>query len=227
MRALGLAGLSVTMPHKQDAFDAVDHATEVARRLGVVNCVSWADGELVGDSTDGAGFVAALRRATSFAPAAARCLVVGAGGAARAVILALAQAGAAEVVVVNRTVARAESAAALAGGAGRVGSAADVARADLVVQATPAGMALGAGVVGPELPFDPATVHAGQVVADLVYHPRVTPLLAEAARRGATTVGGLGMLVHQAALALERWTGAAVPVEPMWAAAERARSGAQ
>ncbi len=77
------------------------------------------------------------------------------------------------------------------------------------------------------MPFDPGALHAGQVVADLVYHPRVTPLLAEAARRGATTVGGIGMLVHQAALALERWTGRAVPVESMWAAVQRAQPGVQ
>jgi shikimate dehydrogenase len=219
MRALRIAGLSVTMPHKSSAFAAVDDVTDVARRLGVVNCVSWRDGALVGDSTDGEGFLAALRRAVDFDPASKRCVVIGAGGAARAVTLALADAGAAEVVVVNRTASRAEEAAALAGTVGRVGSGADVGDAELVVQATPVGMT-GVGA-SDALPVDPGTLHAGQVVADLVYYPLETPLLDAARARGAVAVGGLGMLVHQAALALERWTGGAVPVEAMWAAAER------
>jgi shikimate dehydrogenase len=224
MRALKIAGLSVTMPHKEHAFAAVDDTTEVARRLGVVNCVSWRDGALVGDSTDGEGFLAALRRAVGFDAEARRCLVIGAGGAARAVTLALAEAGAAEVVVLNRTAVRAEATAALAGPVGRVGSGADVARAELVVQATPVGMTGSAAGASTELPIDLDALHGGQVVADLVYHPLETSLLRAAKKRGAVPVGGLGMLVHQAALALERWTGRDAPVEAMWAAAE-ARTG--
>jgi shikimate dehydrogenase len=239
MRALAIAGLSVTMPHKEQAFGCVDEASEVARLLGAVNCVTrGADGTLVGDSTDGDGFLAALRRGAGFEPAGQRCLVVGAGGAARAVVLALARAGAAEVVVLNRTPSRGEAAAALAGPAGRLGTGADVAGADLVVQATPLGMAgrpgagagagagagtgagAGAGAgAAEELPFDPELLRAGQVVTDLVYHPLHTPALRAAAGRGATVVTGLGMLVHQAALALGHWTGVAVPVEAMWAVA--------
>jgi len=229
MRALGIAGLSVTMPHKEQAFAAMDDTTEVARRLEAVNCVSWRDGVLLGDSTDGEGFLAALARAVEFDATGKRCLVIGAGGAARAVILALAEAGAAEVVVLNRTAARAERAAALAGTAGRVGSVADVAGADLVVQATPVGMhredgaAGAAGAASDALPVDPGALHAGQVVVELVYHPAETPMLRAAQAAGAQCVGGLGMLVHQAALAVQRWTGRAVPVEAMWAAA-RARA---
>ncbi|HLM95332.1 MAG TPA: shikimate dehydrogenase [Acidimicrobiales bacterium] len=223
MRALGIAGLSVTMPHKEQAFSAVDHTTEVARRLEAVNCVTWRDGELWGDSTDGEGFLAALARAAGFDPRGKRCLVIGAGGAARAVTVALAEAGAAEVVVVNRSAPRAERAVALAGSVGRVGSGADVTGAELVVQATPVGMDRADGTESGRLPLDPDALHAGQVVVDLVYHPAVTPLLRAAQSRGARAVGGLGMLVHQAALSLERWTGRAVPVEAMWAAA-RARS---
>ena len=223
MRALGIAGLSVTMPHKRDAFRCVDETTDVARRLEAVNCVSLRDGVLVGDSTDGEGFLAALRRAVGFDPLGRRCLVIGAGGAARAVTLALAGAGAAEVVVVNRTRAHGEAAAALAGAVGRVGSDADAATADLVVQATPVGMAGGGMDYSDELPLDPGALRAGQVIADLVYHPLETPLLRAAKARGARPVTGLGMLVHQAALAVERWTGLGVPVEAMWAAAAAAR----
>lgn len=223
MRALGVVGLSVTMPHKQDAAVMVDECTPVARRLGVVNCITGTAGRLVGDSTDGAGFVEAVRRGAGFDPAGRRCLVVGAGGAARAVILALADAGAQEVVVVNRSPVHAAEAAALADERGRVGAVTDIAGAELVVQATPVGMA-GVGDTGdgpPSTPFDPVHLHPGQLVADLVYHPAVTPLLAAAGARGAHTVGGLGMLVHQAALAVERWTGRPAPVEAMWATARR------
>jgi shikimate dehydrogenase len=226
MRALGIVGLSVTMPHKQEAATLVDECTPVAERLGVVNCITGTDGRLVGDSTDGPGFVEALRRPEeqgggNFDPAGRRCVVVGAGGASRAVVLALAGAGALEVVVVNRTAARAAETAALAGDCGRVGQPADVAHADLVVQATPVGMAGVAGGDGTAVPFDPALLHAGQVVSDLVYHPMVTPLMEAARAHGARAVGGLGMLVHQAALAVERWTGGPVPVDAMWEAARR------
>jgi len=216
-RVLGVSGLSVTMPHKEDVAAAVDQTTPEAARLGAVNCVWEVDGMWRGDNTDGAGFVASLARGDRFRPEGRRCLVVGAGGAARAVIAALGDAGAAEVVVVNRTVARAEPAARLAGAAGRVGSAEEATACDLVVNATPAGMGDVAG--GPTgWPVEPGLLGPGQVVVDLVYHPPVTPWLAAVAARGATTVNGLGMLVHQAALQIERWTGLPAPVEAMWAA---------
>lgn len=221
MRALGIAGLSVTMPHKEAVARLVDRRTAVADRLGAVNCVAREGDVLVGDNTDGVGFLDALRRAAGFEPAGRRCLVVGAGGAARAVILALADAGAGEVVVVNRTPARAGDAASLAGGRGRAGQPEEAAGVDLVVDATPAGMA-GTASSGVRPLVDAAVLGPRQVVADLVYHPPTTPWLADAARRGATTVGGLGMLVHQAAGQLERWTGTAPPVEALWRAAQAA-----
>ncbi len=164
----------------------------------------------------------ALRRARASIPRGKRCLVIGAGGAARAVVLALAEAGAAEVVVVNRTRARAERAAALAGD-GRTGG---VGRRHRPGRPRRPGHARGHGAWGwtcgrGACPSTPSALHAGQVVADLVYHPRGDALAGTAAQaRGALAVGGLGMLVHQAALALERWTGRAAPVEAMWAAAE-------
>jgi shikimate dehydrogenase len=218
MRALGIVGLSVTMPHKQEVARAVDELTDTARRLDAVNCVVTRAGALVGDSTDGEGFLTSLARATGFSPAGRRCMVMGAGGAARAVVLALGQAAAADVVVVNRTPARAEVAARLAGAVGRVGRGDEAGEMDLVVQATPVGMTDvdASWHDGGDLPFDPAVLRPGQVVADLVYVPAPTPLVAAARRRGAQAVNGLGMLVHQAAAALERWTGRDVPVEPMW-----------
>jgi shikimate dehydrogenase len=217
MRTLGLGGLSVTMPHKAAAHAAVDETTAVAAELEAVNCVFWRNDRLVGDNTDGPGFVDAVRRDGGLEVAGLRCVVVGAGGAGRAVVRALGAAGAADVAVVNRSPEPARRAAALAGAAGRVGSAADVPGADLVVNATSLGMGL---APDEPLPCDPVALHAGQVVADLVYHPLVTPLLAAAEAQGARTVGGLGMLVHQAAHAFVRWTGAEAPIEAMTAAAQ-------
>jgi shikimate dehydrogenase len=223
MRALQVRGLSVTMPHKADVASLVDECSAGAARLRTVNCVINRDGVLRGENTDGAGFLASLVRAAGFDPAGKRCLVIGAGGAGRAVVLALAEGGAASVIVVNRTAPRAAEAAALAGTAGRsveVGAKSDaLAReADLVVNATPVGME-GAGSANAGSLIAPSLLHAGQVAVDLVYVPRPTPWLAAAAAAGATAVDGLGMLVHQAAIQLELWTGVPAPVDVMWRAA--------
>jgi shikimate dehydrogenase len=218
VRALGIRGLSVTMPHKAAVLDALDGLSPTATALGAVNCISRGPhGTLVGDNTDGAGFVGGLRADFGFDPAGARCVVLGAGGAARAVVLALAAAGAAAVQVVNRTEANARTAAALAGRAGSVAGPDVVAGADLVVNATPVGMAGDAG-----LPCDPTLLGPGQLVAELVYHPARTPLMAAAREQGARTANGLSMLVHQAAVAFELWTGSPAPVEVMAGAARAA-----
>jgi shikimate dehydrogenase len=221
VRTLGLRGLSVTMPHKADVIAGLDELTPVAAALGSVNCVLRRDGRLVGDNTDGAGFVAGLAEDTGMDPSGAHCVVLGAGGAARAVVLALAESGAASVRVVNRTHERAEHAAALAGTVGSVGTPADVAHADLVVNATPVGMADTGGDPG-ATPVDPALLRAGQVVAELVYHPATTPLMVAARAAGARTANGVSMLVHQAATAFGHWTGVEAPVGAMAHAARTA-----
>jgi shikimate dehydrogenase len=215
VRALGIGGLSVTMPHKEAVAAACDRLSDDAEVLGAVNCVVLDDGELVGHNTDGPGFVAALA-ADGIAVASRRCVVLGAGGAARSVALAVARAGAADVAVVNRTEERAHRAVEPLGPRGRVVGPAGlpdaVAAADLVVNATPVGM----GDPGPgDLPLDPRMLHAGQVVVDLVYQPLETPLVAAARERGAVAVNGVPMLVHQAAVAFELWTGVAAPVAAM------------
>jgi shikimate dehydrogenase len=225
MRAFGIDGLNVTMPHKRDVAGAVDRLTPAAAALGAVNTVMRGPrrDELVGENTDGAGFIDALRIDEGFEPAGRRCVVIGAGGAGRAVIRALAEAGAAAITVVNRTADRAFAAAALAGGAGRVGRPGDAAEADLIVNATPSGTDGDA----PDLPLDPATLGAGQLVVDLVYHPAVTPLVDAARARGVAATNGLGMLIHQAAHTIRIWTGEDPPLEVMSAAAlaELARRG--
>jgi shikimate dehydrogenase len=214
-RALGLRGLSVTMPFKEAAAAAVDRTSPTAQRLGAVNCVVVEPEGLVGHNTDGEGFVAALRRGAGFEPSGRRCLVVGAGGAARAVVLALAHAGASQVIVVGRAPARAADAASLAGDVGRTGTPLDASDADLVVNATPAGMA-GTAVAEELPPVDPGLLGRGQLAVDLVYAPRPTRWLELAAGQGAATLDGLGMLVHQAALQIELWSGRPAPVEAMW-----------
>ncbi len=217
--ALGIRGLSVTMPHKDAAASLVDRCTPLAARLGAVNCVTFENRSSTGDSTDGPGLIAALRRGPGFDPSGRRCLVVGAGGAARAVIAALADAGASDVAVVNRTPERAVAAAALAGPAGRIGEPAEASSCDLVIDATPLGMA-GRETSGEDWAVGPSLLHAGQVVVDLVYDPPETAWLAAARAHGATVANGLGMLVHQAALQLTTWTGAEAPVEAMWRAVD-------
>ncbi len=217
-RALGIRGLSITMPHKQAMARLVDLRTPLAERLDAVNCVALGPDATTGDNTDGPGLVAALRRRDGFEPEGQLCLVVGGGGAARAVVAALSDAGAAEVVVVNRSADRARTTAALAGPAGRVGTASDAARCHLVVNATSLGMGAGPGGDAQAWPVDPSLIGPHHLVVDLVYHPAVTPWLEAARRRGARTANGLGMLVHQAALQLEAWTGHQAPVEAMWGA---------
>lgn len=220
MRTLGIDGLNVTMPHKGDAAKAVDRLTPTAKALGAVNTVFRLGDDLIGDSTDGEGFVNALRQDAGVEPEGKRFLVVGAGGAARAVVKAVADAGAAEVIVAARRAERGGTCARLAGRRGRVGSIDEVADVDIIVNATPIGMAEVVSLKGdPALPVDPDRLAAGQLVADLVYNPLVTPLVAAARARGVGAVNGVGMLIHQAALAFRLWTGEDPPLEAMSAGA--------
>jgi shikimate dehydrogenase len=218
VRALGLVGLSVTMPHKAAVAAEMDQLSDTADRLGAVNTVVRRGSELLGDSTDGAGFLAALRADEGWDPAGHRCIVLGAGGAARAVILALAEAGAASVSVVARRSTSAADAAILAGRVGAAASVDAVAGADLVVNATPVGMV---GHRSQDLPMglDTTRLGPGQLVVDLIYAPPSTTLLDAARDRGARVANGLGTLIHQAALQFRLWTGMDPPLEVMSAAA--------
>ena len=222
MRALGIRGLSVTMPLKAEVAKAVDRLREDAALLDSVNCLSLEGAEVIGSSTDGAGLVAALERSGVVLPGI-EALVVGSGGAARSVIAALGRAGAARVLVVARDVERAGAAAALAGEIGRAGKERDAAGMGLVIDATPVGM-IGTAQASAAPMVSASMIGAGQVAVDLVYEPLETPWLARARANGAQVLGGLGMLVHQAALQIETWTGQPAPVEAMWSAAERAVS---
>jgi shikimate dehydrogenase len=221
MRVLGIAGLSVTMPHKHDVAAAVDRLDPAAAALHSVNTVSWDGDDLVGSSTDGAGFVASLAE-VGVDVSGARVAVLGAGGAARSVIDALGRAGAASISVINRTTERAESASRLAA-VGFVGVRDDVTRADLVVNASSVGMGVDpATATDDDLPCDPHLLRPSQVVADLVYHPLRTAWLVRAEQVGARAIDGLGMLVHQAALQQQAWLGRIPDVAVMRRAAESA-----
>jgi shikimate dehydrogenase len=221
MRVLGLGGMSVTMPHKADVAVAVDRLDPAASSLQSVNTVSWDGDQLVGSSTDGAGFVAALVE-VGIDVAGARVAVIGAGGAARSVIDALGRAGSTDITVLNRSEESAARAAQLSSAAA-VGIVSDVTRADIVVNATSVGMGVAPSDASTEdLPCDPALLHGGQIVVDLVYHPLRTAWLMAADDIGARTVDGLGMLIHQAALQQQHWLGSLPDVAVMRAAAEAA-----
>ena len=215
--ALGIAGVNVTMPHKTDAARACDVLSGDAAALGAVNTVVVRpDGSLLGESTDGAGFLVALER-IGVEPAESRIVVLGAGGAARAIVLALGRARARVMVAARRRDA-AMSAAELATGAEAhdwSDFATLVARADVIVNATPIGMR------GEAPPFDPGLIGPRHVVVDSVYHPAETPLLAAARARGARAENGLGMLIGQAGLAFTLFTGLDAPLEAMEAAVTR------
>jgi len=214
--AMGLEGLSVTMPHKAEVFSALSCSSPVATKLRAVNTVVRNGDEFFGENTDGSGFLDALHADSGFDPASKRCVVLGAGGAARAVVLGLAGAQAERVTVINRNSGRGNQAAGLAGRIGGIGSARDMAEADLVVNATPVGMP---GVPEGHLAIEP-NFRPGQLFVDLVYHPPVTPLMDRARSQGADAVNGLGLLVHQAARACALWTGMDAPVAAMRQAAE-------
>jgi shikimate dehydrogenase len=214
VRTLGLGGLSVTMPHKQEAAWACDELTDDATVLRAVNTVVLTDrGRLRGACTDGEGFLHAVRDEGVDVGDGTSALVLGAGGAARAITHALGRAGA-HVTVAARRKDAAESAAGLVRGAAAVLlDTCDPAGFDLVVNATPLGMG------GEEPPIDANRLNPSQFVVDTVYHPMETPLLATARARGVPCTNGLGMLVHQAALAFEMWTGVDAPLDAMRAAA--------
>ncbi|HEX7246514.1 MAG TPA: shikimate dehydrogenase [Actinomycetota bacterium] len=215
--ALGFRGANVTMPHKTEAADLADDLSDDASRLRAVNTFVVRGDRLSGHNTDVSGFERFLVRDIGFEPQGRSALVYGAGGAARAVALALAQAGMSSLTVAVRDPSRASDVSASADGtatAVRVVSFADVAdlRVDLVVNATPLG-ADGRGC--PPL----GAIGPGVLVVDLLYRPAQTPLQLQARAAGAEAFGGLGLLLHQAALSFELWTGTPAPLDVMSAAA--------
>lgn len=220
VRALGLGGVNVTVPHKESVLSFLDQLTDEARLIGAVNTITVRDGQLAGYNTDAGGFLRALA-AEGFTVPGKRVIVIGAGGAARAVAAGLALEGARRIVFVNRTPGHARVLAGLVSGLGcetevRSWPAPELERefrdADLVVQTTPLGMYPHVDS-GP--PVGAGWFRAGQLAYDLVYNPRRTQFLRMAAAAGARPVSGRGMLLYQGVLAFELWTGRPAPVQAM------------
>ena len=213
MRQSEVGGLSVTMPHKEIVANLVDETTRHAERLGAVNCVSKNGSTLVGHNTDGEGFIKAIEAETKERAEGKSYLVIGAGGAAKAVTLALGEAGASEVIVSSRNASKSRKASSLAGQVGRSGSLSEAEGVDVIINATPIGMR-GAGNED-QLPLPVEAMHKGQIIVDLIYHPLQTEFLKNASRIGARTMNGIGMLIHQAALQYTLWTNKEAPLDVM------------
>ncbi len=212
MPSRGFVGGNVTIPHKEAAAAVCAALTPAAARLGAVNTMWWDAGILHGDTTDGAGFCGALdAEAPGWDQCRGRAMVLGAGGAARAIVDALCARGFADIVVANRTIDRAKMLVDQLGGRAvpLVGVPELLGATDLLVNASSAGMA---GHPPLDIDLSPLPPHA--VVTDIVYVPQITPLLRQASSRGLHTVGGLGMLLHQAVPGFAKWFGARPIVTP-------------
>jgi shikimate dehydrogenase len=216
LRALGARQFAVSIPHKRAVMAELDDVDETARRIGAVNTATLRDGHLLGSNTDWIGAVRALERETALG--GRRAVVLGAGGTARAVVFGLRERGA-RVVVLNRT---AERAVALARELGAEGAGAldelAATEHDVLVNTTSVGLRSDVSPVAAE------ALRPGSVVLDAVYDPARTRLLRDAEARGARSVPGKWMLVHQAAAQLELWTGRTAPIDVMGDAFDAAQS---
>ena len=230
LRADGHLGANVTIPHKERVRECLDGLDSWAETVGAVNTIVKDDGRLVGHNTDGYGFLRSLEERGGFPPEGKSVLVLGAGGAARAAVFALADRGAGTVLIANRTVERGDALAADVRGRSLdadsipLGEArAASRRVDLIVNSTSIGMEPGANAG--LSPLDSADINPDALVYDMVYTPQQTPLMEEARRAGAKVLGGLWMLVYQGAAAFEMWTSREAPVDLMHEAGLRALGG--
>ncbi|HVE42032.1 MAG TPA: shikimate dehydrogenase [Planctomycetota bacterium] len=210
MRAMGFRGGNVTTPHKVAIVKHLDRIAESASLMGAVNCIVRRGKELVGENTDGKGFVQSLRAVSD--PAGKRVAILGAGGAARAIAVELALAGARSLTIVNRSRERGRELAELLRSGAKAPAAAVPwegdykvpAETDVVVNATSIGLFPD---VQARVPLDVATLAPRMVVADVIPNPPDTRLLRDARARGCTTLDGLGMLVNQGVIGFKAWTG--------------------
>ena len=231
MRGADCLGANVTVPYKELVIALLDEVDPLAGRIGAVNTIVNRDGRLCGYNTDMTGFARALREEGGFDPSGAHVVLLGAGGAGRAVTMALVQGKAASVTITDVLPERVQT---LAEDLGRQGetalrnlpatedklAAAIMKKCQLLVNCTPIGMRH--SKEEHDLPIPSELIPAGALVFDIIYNPLDTRLLAEAKKRGARTLGGLSMLVYQGTASLELWTGAQAPVDIMFKAARRA-----
>lgn len=220
LRAMSFRGINLTIPHKCEVIQYLDEVADDARIMGAVNTVYVQDGRLIGANTDGKGFLRALNDDAKLNPAGKRIVILGAGGAARAIAVELALAGAAGIVIVNRSEARGQKLVELLRAHTPVKASyqawtdqlAVPAATDVLVNATSIGLYPDVG----DMPsLDYATITPGMVVCDVIPNPPQTRFLDAAKARGAITLDGLGMLVYQGAIAFKLWTGEVAPVEVM------------
>jgi shikimate dehydrogenase len=232
LRALGVRGLNVTIPHKGAIVPMLDDLASSARTVGAVNTIVCDRGRLVGHNTDASGFVLALREAEAD-PLGAHAVLLGAGGAARAVAAGLARAGAASITIAGRAAARAEEIVVALREAHpeptfravSLGSDALCApETTLLVNCTPGGMDGGPDGAALAASLSLEALGPKAVVIDLVYRPLETPLIEAAQARRLATLSGLTMLLHQGAAAFELWTGRSAPVDAMRRALDSAAS---
>jgi shikimate dehydrogenase len=222
MRAMGFRGCNLTIPHKVEVLKYLDRTSEAASLMGAVNCVNRVGDELVGENTDGKGFVQSLREVTD--PAGKNIVILGAGGAARAIAVELALSGTARITIVNRGDARGRELADLL--RDKVHVAADFVKwdgnyqvpgdTDVIINAT----SIGLGDAEARVPLAVETLESDMVVADVIFNPPETRLIRDAHARGCQTLDGLGMLVNQAVIALKIWSGREAPADVMREALE-------
>jgi shikimate dehydrogenase len=209
---MGFRGGNFTIPHKVAVLPYLDELSEAAELMGAVNCVNRVDDRLIGENTDGKGFVQSLRSVTN--PEGKKAVLLGAGGAARAIAVELGLSGVAELVVVNRTASRGEDLVELLNERVKVparlvhlsGDYVVEEDTDIVINAT----SIGLGDSDARLPLDEDSLTSKMVIADVIFNPPQTRFLRDAADRGCTTLDGLGMLVNQGVVGFQIWTG----VEP-------------
>ena len=229
MRDAAKLGANVTIPHKEAVLPLLDNVDNDARRIGAVNTIVNRGGKLTGYNTDAGGFMRALRDDGAFSPRNKRVVLLGAGGAARAVGFALVDGGVKSLIILNRSVERGRALAwdlkvsdtevvALSWKDGNTLTA--LAECDLLVNCTSVGMKDGSGEG--KSPLGIGLIPKRALVYDVVYNPLETPLLAAAKKAGARTLGGLPMLVYQGAASFELWTGKSAPIDIMMRVAKRA-----
>lgn len=222
VRALQMGGVNLTIPHKEGAFPHLDEVSPLAELIGAVNTVVNEEGRLIGHNTDGEGFLRSLMEEGGEDPKGQEVLILGAGGAAKAVAMALALHGVKGLYIANRNVERAkELAASVARGAGVIAEARELSRDGLADAAKRSAILIHTSPVGmhPQVDvppiLDPELITPDHLVCDLIYNPAETVLLRRAKERGARTLGGLGMLLYQGVLAFEKWTRQEAPVAVM------------
>lgn len=208
VRALGIKGLSVTIPHKSSVIPFLDRVDGLAEKIGAVNTIVNNRGKMIGYNTDAMGAFKALEEKTDIS--GKTCLIIGAGGAARAIGYILKENGA-DIVIGNRTPERGKALAEALGCPFLSLDKLENSEADILIQTTPVGMA----PLTDQSPVPEKVFKKGMVVMDIIYHPLETRLLSIAREKGCLTIGGLGMFVHQGAEQFRLWTGLEPPIEVM------------